>query len=73
MPGDVGRSGAAGDAPPVPRTLAQALDQLAADDVMRSALGSAILDEFLTIKRSEWDAFITHVDSWDRDWYLGRY
>ena len=73
MPGDVGRSGAAGDASMVPRTLAQALDHLEADDVIRSALGSVILDEYLTIKRSEWDAFISHVGSWDRDWYLGRY
>lgn len=73
MPGDVGRSNNAGDAPAVPRTLAQALDQLEADEVIRSALGSVILDEYLTIKRSEWDAFISHVGSWDRDWYLGRY
>ena len=73
MPGDVARFGAAVDAPPVPRTLEQALDRLRADDVIGSALGSVILDEFLTIKRSEWDAFITQVGSWDRDWYLGRY
>ncbi len=72
MPGDVGRSGA-GDAPPLPRTLEQALDRLAKDEVIRSALGSVILDEYLTIKRSEWEAFISHVGSWDRDWYLGRY
>jgi glutamine synthetase len=73
VPGDVGRPGTAGDALRVPRTLAQALDELEADDVIRSALGSVILDEYLTIKRSEWDAFISHVGSWDRDWYLGRY
>ncbi|GAC1325729.1 MAG: type I glutamate--ammonia ligase [Chloroflexota bacterium] len=73
MPGDVGRSGSAGAAPPVPRTLAQALDHLAADDVIRSALGPVIVDEYLTIKRSEWEAFLSHVGSWDRDWYLGRY
>jgi glutamine synthetase len=41
--------------------------------VVRSALGSLIVDEYLKIKRSEWDAFITHVGPWDRDWYLGRY
>jgi glutamine synthetase len=73
LSGDPAHSSEAGAAPPVPRNLAEALDQLEADDVVRSALGSLIVDEYLKIKRSEWDAFITHVGPWDRDWYLGRY
>jgi glutamine synthetase len=73
LPGDPAHSGEVGAVPPVPRNLAEALDQLEADDVIRSALGSLIVDEYLKIKRSEWDAFITHVGPWDRTWYLGRY
>jgi glutamine synthetase len=73
FPGDPAHSGGAGAAPPIPRNLGEALDRLEADDVIRSALGSLIVDEYLKIKRSEWDAFITHVGPWDRDWYLDRY
>jgi glutamine synthetase len=71
--GDAARPSGDGAAPPVPRNLAAALDCLEADEVVRSALGSLIVDEYLKIKRSEWDAFITHVGPWDRDWYLRRY
>lgn len=60
-------------APPVPRTLAEALDHLEKDEVVRSALGSLIVNEYIKIKRSEWEAFTTHVGPWDREWYLGRY
>jgi glutamine synthetase len=73
MPGDVGRASGNGDAPPVPRHLAEALGALEEDAVVRSALGPIITDEFLKIKYSEWEAFIGHVGQWDRDWYLGRY
>lgn len=75
VPGNVGALSADETAGirPVPHTLAQALDQLEKDSVMREALGSLIVDEFVKIKRSEWEAFITHVGEWDRIWYLGRY
>lgn len=70
--GDVGKAAPPGT-PHVPRTLAEALDRLGEDDVMRAALGNVILDEFIKIKRSEWDDFTAHVGAWDRDWYLWRY
>lgn len=73
MPGDIGHASGVEDTTPVPRDLAQALDHLERDEVVRSALGSLIVDEYLKIKRSEWDAFTSHVGPWDRDWYLGRY
>jgi glutamine synthetase len=73
VPGDVGRAHGYGDAPPVPRHLAQALGALEEDQVIRSALGPIIADEYLTIKYSEWEAFVSHVGEWDREWYLGRF
>ena len=76
LPGNVG--GLAGEearargARPVPSTLAEALDHLERDDTMREALGRLILEEFVKIKRSEWEAFRSYVGEWDREWYLGR-
>jgi glutamine synthetase len=55
---------------PVPPSLDRALDALACDDHLRTVLGPIIFEEFIKIKRSEWDAFRLHVDEWDRSWYL---
>lgn len=75
--GDVGVltdvEAAAQGAVPVPRTLERALEALAADDVIRDGVGELIVDEFVKVKGSEWDAFTGHVGAWDREWYLGRY
>lgn len=75
--GDVGglsaqEAGSRG-ARPLPRTLGEALDHLASDEVIKKALGPLIVEEFVKIKRSEWEAFCAHVGEWDREWYLGRY
>jgi len=76
-PGDVGalpaKVAASQSLCPVPPTLEHALDHLAADAVLRDALGPLIVEEFIKIKRSEWDAFRQHVSDWDRTWYLDRY
>jgi glutamine synthetase len=58
---------------PIPRTLEQALDALAADETIRDGVGPLIVDELIKVKRSEWDAFAGHVGPWDREWYLNRY
>jgi glutamine synthetase len=72
MPGDVGAHPPNG-ARAVPPSLDRALEHLAADDVVREALGELIVDEFIKIKRTEWKAFAGHVGPWDREWYLYRY
>jgi glutamine synthetase len=71
-PGDVGAHPPQG-VRSVPSTLDRALQHLAENAVLRDALGKLIVDEFIKIKRSEWDSFVEHVGSWDREWYLGRY
>jgi glutamine synthetase len=77
VPGDVGsldaEEAASRGARPLPRTLERALEYVERDETIRSALGSLILDEFIKVKRSEWDAFCAHVGEWDRSWYLERY
>lgn len=58
---------------PLPRSLDKALKSLEADEVVMGAVGSPIAEEFIKVKRSEWDAFAMHVGEWDREWYLDRY
>lgn len=75
--GDVGAltesEAAAVGAAPVPRTLERALEALAADQIIREGVGTLIVDEFIKVKQSEWEAFTGHVGAWDREWYLNRY
>jgi glutamine synthetase len=49
----------------LPRDLCAALDALVADAPLRGALGQAVCDEFLHIKRQEWDAYAQHVSAWE--------
>lgn len=53
----------------LPQSLQAALDALRADSLFADVLGSALIDEFTTIKQAEWDAYHRHVS----DWELGRY
>jgi glutamine synthetase len=54
----------------LPGTLGSALDELAADDVIREALGEHVYDHFAEAKRAEWNAYRTHVSQWELDTYL---
>ncbi|PCR88778.1 gamma-glutamylputrescine synthetase [Natrinema ejinorense] len=51
----------------LPTTLGEALDALADDDVLRSALGEELTESYLTVKRSEWDAFTDSAATWERE------
>jgi glutamine synthetase len=51
--------------PSLPRTLGQALDALAEDDVVRATLGDYIFDQLLTVKREEHDAYRRYVTPWE--------
>jgi glutamine synthetase len=57
----------------LPANLSEALDELQADDVIKSALGEHIYDRFMTAKRIEWDEYRTQVHQWELDQYLGLY
>jgi len=53
----------------LPRSLDEALSALERDSDLRSALGLDFCQQFIHLKREEWDAFKLHVS----DWELQRY
>ncbi|WP_424358328.1 type I glutamate--ammonia ligase [Methanocella sp. MCL-LM] len=57
----------------LPSSLSEALDELEADDLIKSALGEHIYDRFITAKRIEWDNYRTKVHQWELDQYLSIY
>jgi glutamine synthetase len=56
----------------LPRTLAEALDALETDTVMRDALGEEAMAEFIAVKRMEWGSYMESVPAWELDTYLRR-
>ena len=66
---------AAGEALPaqLPRSLQEALDALAADGDLTASMGQAFVDQFLAIKRAEWDAFHKQVSAWEMERYAAFY
>ncbi|WP_033829001.1 type I glutamate--ammonia ligase [Bacillus andreraoultii] len=57
----------------LPGTLQAALGKLQEDEVIKSALGSHILTNFIEAKEIEWDMFRSQVTPWERDQYLKMY
>ncbi|TCN25524.1 type I glutamate--ammonia ligase [Mesobacillus foraminis] len=57
----------------LPATLASALDQLKANEVISAALGEHILEHFVEAKEIEWDMFRTQVHPWEREQYMSMY
>ena len=51
--------------PKLPTSLGEALDAMAADDVVRDSLGGYIFDQVLTVKRAEWIDYRRHVSPWE--------
>jgi glutamine synthetase len=57
----------------LPGSLAEALDNMERDKVVRAALGEHIFINFLRNKREEWHRYISVVHGWERDQYLESY
>ncbi|WP_100330643.1 type I glutamate--ammonia ligase [Bacillus xiapuensis] len=57
----------------LPATLAEALEQLKADEVISRSLGSHLFEHFVEAKQIEWDMFRTQVHPWEREQYLTQY
>jgi glutamine synthetase len=55
--------------PRLPRDLHDALAALRADAILRDDLGEAFCEQFLALKRAEWDGYAQQVS----DWELQRY
>jgi glutamine synthetase len=57
---------------PLPASLGEALEALEDDDVITAALGSELMELFLSAKTLEWEAYRRQVTPWERDTYFQR-
>lgn len=57
----------------LPGSLGEALDELAADDVIRAALGDHVFHHYLDAKRTEWDEYRVQVSDWEVERYLDQF
>src|SRR5581483_9908083 len=54
----------------LPETLGEAIDELAQSELVRKALGDHIFDNYVKLKRSEWDEYRVQLTQWEMDRYL---
>src|SRR5215211_755647 len=54
----------------LPETLGEAIDELAGSELVRKALGDHIFDNYVRLKRSEWDEYRVQLTEWELDRYL---
>ncbi len=57
----------------VPRSLNEAIDHLAEDSVLAQTIGRSIWEEFIKIKRTEWDKYSRVVSDWERNLFASRF
>jgi glutamine synthetase len=57
---------------PLPASLGEALAALEDDDVIMAALGSELIELFLTAKTLEWETYRRQVTPWERETYFQR-
>jgi len=54
----------------LPETLGEAIDEFAKSELMRKAFGDHIFDNYVKLKRKEWDEYRIQLTEWERDRYL---
>jgi glutamine synthetase len=54
----------------LPETLGEAIDEFASSDLMRRAFGDHIFDNYVKLKRQEWDEYRIQLTKWELDNYL---
>jgi glutamine synthetase len=54
----------------LPETLGEAIDEFAASELMRRAFGDHIFENYVTLKRQEWDDYRVQLTEWELDRYL---
>jgi len=57
----------------LPANLAEALQELAGDEVLKKALGPHIFDQFLRAKSQVWTEYSAQVHAWELERYLATY
>jgi glutamine synthetase len=55
---------------PLPGNLGEAIALTAQSDLVRETLGDHIFTKFIANKKIEWDAYRTHVSTYELDRYL---
>src|SRR5215212_10207598 len=55
----------------LPETLGEAVDEFAASDLLRRAFGDHIFENYVKLKRQEWDEYRIQLTEWELDRYLG--
>jgi glutamine synthetase len=58
---------------PLPATQAEALDALAADEVLTAALGPVLAESYLAVRRSEWDAYSAGDEAFEQQGHFLKY
>jgi glutamine synthetase len=54
----------------LPETLGEAIDEFAGSELMRRAFGDHIFDNYVKLKRAEWDEYRIQLTPWELDKYL---
>ena len=57
----------------LPRDLHAALDALQADEVVCGALGPTLCEQFIALKRDEWQRYAHHVSDWELQRYAAAF
>jgi glutamine synthetase len=57
----------------LPATQAEALDALAADELLTGALGATLADSYLAVRRSEWTAYSTGDAAFEQQGHFEKY
>ena len=58
---------------PLPATQQEALDALAADDVLAGALGPVLAESYLAVRRSEWEAYSQGDERFEQQGHFSKY
>jgi glutamine synthetase len=56
----------------LPESLKEALDEMENSQFMKDALGEVAFENFMTVKRKEWDLYRTQVTNWEVERYIKR-
>jgi len=54
----------------LPETLGEAIDEFSKSELMRRAFGDHIFDNYVKLKRAEWDDYRVQLTRWELDRYL---
>lgn len=57
----------------LPQSLGEAVDALAGDEVICTALGDTLSGEFVRLKRDEWTEYARHVSDWEMTRYAAAF